>query len=111
MKDQELSLENAKNSYEAEIKMAKVRYAPIEQLAAGIITYEEVGPEYPIEEIVLHEIIPYQWEGNKFFGMIDTADYHFGLICSNIPADVFEKAGVSYGDLLNVKIRKHFKWI
>ena len=38
--------------------------------------------------------------------MIDTADYHFGLICSNIPADVFEKAGVSYGDLLNVKIRK-----
>ena len=76
------------------------------KLAAGIITYEEVGPEYPIEEIVLHEIIPYQWEGNKFFGMIDTADYHFGLICSNIPADVFEKAGVSYGDLLNVKIRK-----
>ena len=76
------------------------------KLAAGIITYEEVGEEYPIEEIVLHEIIPYQWEGNKFFGMIDTADYHFGLICSNIPADVFEKAGVSYGDLLDVKIRK-----
>ena len=39
MKDQELSLENAKNSYEAEIKMAKVRYAPIEQLAAGIINW------------------------------------------------------------------------
>ena len=32
------------------------------KLAAGIITYEEVGPEYPIEEIVLHEIIPYQWK-------------------------------------------------
>lgn len=76
------------------------------KLAAGIITFEEVGPEYPVEEIVIHEIIPAQCSENRFFGMIDTADYHFGLICSNIPADAFEEAGISYGDLFDVKINK-----
>lgn len=76
------------------------------RLAAGIITYEEVGETYPIEEIVEHEIIPYQVKDGCITGMIDTADYHFGLICSNIPAEVFEQEGIEYGDWLNVVILK-----
>lgn len=74
------------------------------KLAAGIITYEEVGEAYPVEEIVEHEVIPYKVEGNKITGMLDNADYHFGLICSNIPAEVFEEEGIAYGDVVKVRI-------
>ena len=76
------------------------------RLASGIITYEEVGEAYPVEEIIEHEIIPYQIADGVIKGMIDTADYHFGLICSNIPADVFEDEGIHYGDRLDVVIRR-----
>ena len=31
------------------------------KLAAGIITYEEVGEAYPVEEIVEHELIPFPY--------------------------------------------------
>lgn len=75
------------------------------KLAAGVITYEEVGNSYPVDEIVEHEIVPYQVKGNRIFGMIDTIDYHFGLICTNIPAEVFEENGIGFGDILHVAIR------
>ncbi len=74
------------------------------KLAAGIIDFEEVGEKYPVEEIVTHELIPYEVNGNRISGMIDTIDYHFGLICSNIPAEVFEEENIHYGDCVNVKI-------
>lgn len=79
------------------------------KLAAGIITYEEVGEAYPVEEIVEHELIPYKVEGNKITGMLDNADYHFGLICSNIPVEVFEQEGISYGDVVKVRILQRGK--
>lgn len=75
------------------------------RLAAGVITYEEVGEAYPVEEIIEHEIIPYEVKGNRITGMIDAIDYHFGLICSNIPAEVFEEQGICFGEILHVIIR------
>ncbi|MEG0050979.1 MAG: SAM-dependent chlorinase/fluorinase [Terrisporobacter sp.] len=73
------------------------------KLASGIITFEEVGVEYQVEEIIEHEIIPFRKEGNNISGMIDSADFHFGLICSNVPAKAFEE-DIQYGDKLKVKI-------
>ena len=74
------------------------------KLASGLITYEEVGPEYPVDEIVVHEMVPCRVEGNKISGMIGSSDPHFGLICSNIPAEVFEREKIHFGDVLQVKI-------
>ncbi len=74
------------------------------KLAAGLITYEEVGPEYPVDEIVIHKTVPYKVEGNKISGMISSSDAHFGLICSNIPVEVFEEENINFGDILSVKI-------
>lgn len=75
------------------------------RLASGVITYEEVGECYPVEEIVEHEIIPWEVKGSRITGMIDAIDYHFGLICSNIPADVFEENNIGFGEMLRVTIR------
>lgn len=74
------------------------------KLAAGVITYEEVGEQYPVDEIVTHALIPYAVKDNCISGMIDTADYHFGLMCSNIPVEVFENENIQYGDWLEVEI-------
>lgn len=76
------------------------------RLASGIITYEGVGEAYPVEEIIEHDIIPYQVKEKCITGMVDTADYHFGLICSNIPIEVFEQEKIEYGDWLDVSILK-----
>ena len=38
--------------------------------------------------------------------MIANADYHFGLICSNIPAEIFEEKQIRYGDSAHVTIRE-----
>ncbi|MEG1992836.1 MAG: SAM-dependent chlorinase/fluorinase [Acetivibrio sp.] len=75
------------------------------KLAAGLITYEEVGEVYPVEEIVEHTMIPYSENENHICGMIESADFHFGLICSNIPAEVFENNGIQEGDMQKVIIR------
>lgn len=74
------------------------------RLAAGVIGYEEVGPVYPVAEIVEHELIPFAYTDGAFTGMIDAVDFHFGLVCSNIPVADFEAAGVKYGDVLAVRI-------
>lgn len=76
------------------------------RLASGIITFEEVGPAYDVNEIVTHELVPYKVEESVITGMIANADYHFGLICSNIPAEVFETENIRYGDYIHVTIQK-----
>lgn len=74
------------------------------RLASGVITYEQVGPEYPIEEIVRHTMVEPGVSGNTISGMIESIDYHFGLVSSNIPMEVFKEQGIGYGDVLDVVI-------
>ncbi|MEG1878494.1 MAG: SAM-dependent chlorinase/fluorinase [Pseudoflavonifractor sp.] len=74
------------------------------RLASGKITFEQVGPVYPLEEIVTHPIIAPKAEGGKLSGMIEAADFHFGLVSSNIPMALFAENGIAYGDSLDVVI-------
>ncbi len=74
------------------------------KLAAGLITYEEVGESYPIEEIVRHPFVETKVEGNKAIGIIESADFHFGLVCSNIPNEAFDELNINFGDTINLKI-------
>jgi len=74
------------------------------KLAAGIITYEEVGPLYPVETIIEHKIIEPSIDGSKISGMIETIDPHFGLVASNIPSKIFTAHGIQDGDTVLVQI-------
>ncbi len=75
------------------------------KLAAGIITYEEVGAPYPVEEIIVHKSLPVERKDGVISGMLETADRHFGLICTNIPCEVFEQEGIEYGQFLKTTVR------
>ena len=76
------------------------------RLAAGIISFEQVGNELPGEVVK----IPFQKasvSGKKIKGTIDILDIQYGNIWTNIPADMFNELHVSIGDRLLVKIFKN----
>lgn len=73
------------------------------RLAAGMISFKEVGTLLPGEVVN----IPYQEaviEGNVLKGAIPILDIQYGNVWTNIEASLLEKPGIRYGDRLRVKI-------
>lgn len=75
------------------------------RLASGIIDFEGVGPEYPVEEIIEHEILEPTVEPNKVMGIFEIEDPNFGNQWTNIPLKLFQEAGFSYGDMVHTVIQ------
>lgn len=74
------------------------------RLASGIIDFAGVGPEYPVEEIVEHEILEPVAEAGKVRGIFEINDPNFGNLWTNIPLQVFQDAGFAYGDDVYVTV-------
>lgn len=73
------------------------------RLAAGVITYEQVGKLLPNQVVE----IPYQQaavDGNELSGTISILDVQYGNIWTNIGAPLFSRLGLNYGDSLHVEI-------
>lgn len=73
------------------------------RLAAGVITYEQVGMKLPNEVVQ----IPYQMavkEGNKIKGTISILDVQYGNIWTNIGGPLFNQLGLTFGDILHAEI-------
>ena len=75
------------------------------RLASGIITYEQVGPEYPVNEIVAFPILEPALAEGKVAGIFEINDPNFGNLWTNIPRGLFSQAGFNYGDRLRTVIR------
>ncbi len=75
------------------------------RLASGIITYEQVGPDYPVSEIIALPILEAKLDHGKVSGIFEINDPNFGNMWTNIPLSLFSEAGFSYGDHLNLTIR------
>lgn len=74
------------------------------RLAAGVISFEQVGPLLPKQEVVS---IPYQkavMEGKVIKGTIPVLDVQYGNVWTNIPDDLFHQLQAKPGDQLSVKI-------
>lgn len=81
------------------------------KLAAGIISFEEVGKEYPVEEVIRHDsIFKPEIKENEVRGIITSAFPHFGNLFTNISVDSFVSAGFSLGDMVSVRISKDGKY-
>ena len=73
------------------------------RLAAGVITFEQVGKRLPNEVVKL----PYQkavLDGQKLKGTIAILDIQYGNIWTNIDADLFKELNAKPGDTLQVTI-------
>ena len=74
------------------------------RLAAGIIDFSGVGPEIPVDSLMLLPIVEPHLEGNAVFGTIDVLDVRFGSLWTNIPRSLFLQTGVRYGDRVSITI-------
>lgn len=77
------------------------------RLASGIINFEGVGPEYPVNEIVTFETTHGTVAPGRAEGEIAGCTKHFGGAGTNIDVDEFEKTGIVYGDMTHVTIVKN----
>lgn len=76
------------------------------RLGSGIIDFEGVGPEYPVEEIVEHPILKPVAEPGHVQGIFEISDPNFGNLWTNIPLKTFREAGFAYGDMVKVVVRR-----
>ena len=61
------------------------------RLASGIISYEEVGPAYDVNEIVRHEICEAKIFDDRIEGMFEINDPNFGNLWTNVLLNDFKK--------------------
>jgi S-adenosylmethionine hydrolase len=75
------------------------------RLAAGVITFEQVGRELPPEVVTIpHEQA--RFEGGVVYGNIQTDDGNYGNIWTNVDRTTFAKLGAAIGDQVRIKILK-----
>jgi S-adenosylmethionine hydrolase len=97
-------LNRRKNSQESYTFHGRDVYAyTAARLAAGVITYEQVGPKLP-DTVVRIPFQQAQKEGNILKGTIAILDVEYGNIWTNIGGGLFNQLGLSYGNLLHVDI-------
>ncbi|MBO4359051.1 MAG: SAM-dependent chlorinase/fluorinase [Erysipelotrichaceae bacterium] len=79
------------------------------RLASGIITYEQVGKEYPVEEIVTFPLPEAKIVDGVATGEVTNASDHFGNVGISIPNEMIKQIGINVGDMARVIITKDDK--
>lgn len=74
------------------------------RLAAGVISFQEVGPEISTESLTQLPVVEPYLEGKAACGTVDVLDVRFGSLWTNIPRELFLKTGAQYGDRLSITI-------
>ena len=74
------------------------------RLASGIIDFEGVGPELPVDSLVSLPIVEPYLDGKAACGTIDVLDVRFGSLWTNIPRTLFLETGIRYGDRVSITI-------
>ena len=74
------------------------------RLAAGVISFEEVGPELEVSSLVRLPVVEPYLDGRAVCGTVDVLDVRFGSLWTNIPRSLFLQTGAKYGDRLSITI-------
>ncbi len=74
------------------------------RLAAGAITFEQVGPCFDMNEIIMLPIVEPIIKDNKACGTIDVLDIRFGSLWTSISRESVLSIGLNYGDRVEIKI-------
>lgn len=75
------------------------------RLAAGIIRFEQVGPEVPAESVIELPTTPATTTPDGgVTGTIDVLDVRFGSLWTNIPNRLFKTLGLQFGDRAEIQV-------
>lgn len=75
------------------------------RLAAGVITFEEVGRELSLDQIVELDTFKTIEEPDSVTGQIDILDVRFGSLWTSISKKEFTRLGLEFGEMVTVEIR------
>ena len=64
------------------------------RLASGIITWEQVGPAYPVSDIVVFPVQEPELEKDNVRGIFEIGDPNFGNLWTNIPLSLIYPGGI-----------------
>ena len=78
------------------------------RLAAGVISFEEVGPVCEVEQVVVLPHNQAEVINDEVVGSVDILDGRFGNLWTNIPRELLFSHGVKYGDCLEVTISNDY---
>lgn len=81
------------------------------RLAAGVITFEDVGPEVQLDSIIELQKSTASIEKSTLKGNIDILDVRFGNLWTNIDRTIFKALNVNYGDSFEVTIENDTRQI
>ncbi|WP_148630781.1 S-adenosyl-l-methionine hydroxide adenosyltransferase family protein [Bacillus sp. E214] len=76
------------------------------RIAAGVISFEEVGPEIPVDSLIELPLYEAYIHDHKITGIIEILDIRFGNLWTNISRELFRKLEISLGDKVWVQIEK-----
>ena len=74
------------------------------RLAAGVITFEQVGPALPAQSLIALAYRKPQRENAKVSGIIPVLDVQYGNVWTNIPKSLFDELHIALGTPLHVRI-------
>lgn len=81
------------------------------RLAAGIISFEEVGPEIDPATIVELPTVEPTSAGEYVSGVIDVLDIRYGSLWTNIPSALFKSLGITPGERVEVTIENDSRMV
>lgn len=68
------------------------------KLAAGLISFEQVGPTIDPDSIIELPVLPPEYENGEVRGTIDVLDIRFGSLWSNIDRPLFKQLQIQPGE-------------
>jgi S-adenosylmethionine hydrolase len=74
------------------------------RLAAGVITFEQVGPSLPPESLIAISYRKPERAGDTVKGIIPVLDIQFGNVWTNIPKPLFDQLHIALGEPVRVRI-------
>lgn len=77
------------------------------KLASGHISFEEVGPELPVDQILELAEVETQLAESQISGAIDILDVRFGSLWTSISREDFQTLSPEFGDRFEVTISHH----
>jgi S-adenosylmethionine hydrolase len=74
------------------------------RLAAGVITFEQVGPDLPPQSLITIAFRQPARDGATVSGIIPVLDVQFGNVWTNIPKSLFDELHIELGASVHVRI-------
>src|ERR1700684_3473070 len=81
------------------------------RLAAGVITFEQVGPSLPAQSLIALVYRKPRREDAKVSGIIPVLDVQYGNVWTNIPKPLFDELHIALGTPLHVRIYRQDKLV